>query len=186
MKKMIFALIALVVALPMVAQESKIVLDEVSSDGLRTIKCNVIGTRSFSDKHVFYLGLSAINDTLLLNVRVNASKDYEISQGMVLLVKTSEEKVLTLMAKDSQKAELKDSVWTGINYLYSYGADANYIVTAEQLELMKKGVTKLRQEVVAGKHEKTYKKDKIGQIIKDQHKLINEALATEKAFDSDF
>lgn len=60
MKKMIFALIALVVALPMVAQDYKIVSDEAKADGSRSISCELVNTRSFSDKQVFNVGLSSI------------------------------------------------------------------------------------------------------------------------------
>lgn len=199
MKKMFFALAALMVALPMVAQDYKIIHDETDSDGHRVILCEKINTRTFTDKQVFNIGMSAIvythadgrtDTTKYVGIQVNSLIDYKVEKGMLLLIKTVDDDVIELYSTDACHAKLLDMIWTGSNHIKNYGASVNYKITESDLAKLKKGIVKIRQEIVAGKHEKEYKKEKHIQKVTDaiinHDKLINEALATEKAFDSDF
>ena len=94
---MIFALIALVVALPMVAQDYKIIHDETDSDGHRVILCEKINTRTFTDKQVFNIGMSAIvythadgrtDTTKYVGIQVNSLIDYKVEKGMLAAAAT--------------------------------------------------------------------------------------------------
>lgn len=199
MKKIIIALIAMVVAMPMMAQDYKINHDETNSDGHRVILCEKINTRSFTDKQVFNVGMDAIvythadattDTTKYLSVQVNSLVDYKVKKNMVLLVKTVEDNVIELFASGDADAKLIDMIWTGSTHIKNYGVSVSYRVSEADLAQLKKGIVKFRQEIVAGKHEKEYKKKKQIQKVTDaiinHDKLINEALATEKSFDSDF
>lgn len=199
MKKMIFALIALIVALPMVAQDYKIVHDETNSEGHRVILCNLVNTRAFTDKQVFNVGLNAIvyvhadapaDTTKSVSIQVNALSDYEVKKGMVLLIKTVDEEVIELHADGNRHAKMLDMIWTGSSHIKNYGVPVDYTISENDLAKLKKGIVKIRQEIVAGKHEKEYKKEKhiqkVTDVIINHDKLLNEALATEKSFDSDF
>lgn len=190
---MIFALIALMVALPMVAQDYKIIHDETDSDGHRVILCEKINTRTFTDKQVFNIGMSAIvythadgrtDTTKYVGIQVNSLIDYKVEKGMLLLIKTVDDDVIELYSTDACHAKLLDMIWTGSSHIKNYGASVSYKITESDLAKLKKGIVKIRQEIVAGKHEKEYKK--VTDAIINHDRLINEALATEKAFDSDF
>ena len=51
---------------------------------------------------------------------------------------------------------------------------------------MAQGVTKIRQEIVAGAFDKEYKKDKIAQVIIAEYKEIKKTLQTPKSITDGF
>lgn len=198
MKKMIFALIALMVALPMVAQDYKIASDDAKPDGSRSISCELVTTRSFSDKQVFNLGLTSItvdidgvpNTRKYLVLKVVTLAPHKIPEGGVLLVKNVDGEVLELHALSEGNAMVRKTEWIGSTPIAQYYDMVFYRVTEEDLAFLKKGIVKFRQETKTGKHEKEYKKEKdikkVTDVIINHDRLLNEALATEKSFDSDF
>lgn len=199
MKKMIFALVALMVALPMVAQDYKINHDNTNSDGHRIISCEYVIVRSFSDRQVFNVALGAdvspsvdgtYNTQKYLKLKVVTMGKHIIPANSLLLVKNVDGEVLELRAMNEGNAMVRESVKMGTSYVAQYYASVFYPITEQDLEFLKKGIVKFRQETRTGKHEKEYKKEKdikkITDVIINHDKLINEALATEKSFDSDF
>lgn len=199
MKKMIFALIALMVALPMVAQDYKIDYDNTTSEGHRIISCEYVITRSFTDRAVFNVALGAdvfpsadgtTSTNKYLKLKVVTLAPHKIPEGGVLLVKNVDGEVLELRAMNEGNAMVRESVKIGTTYVAQYFASVFYPITEQDLEFLKKGIVKFRQETNTGKHEKEYKKEKdikkVTDVIINHDKLLNEALATEKSFDSDF
>lgn len=196
---MIFALIALMVALPMVAQDYKIDYDNTTSEGHRIISCEYVITRSFTDRAVFNVALGAdvfpsadgtTSTNKYLKLKVVTLAPHKIPEGGVLLVKNVDGEVLELRAMNEGNAMVRESVKMGTSYVAQYYASVFYPITEEDLEFLKKGIVKFRQETNLGKHEKEYKKEKdikkVTDVIINHDKLINEALATKKSFDSDF
>ena len=199
MRKMIVALIALMVALPMVAQDYKIDYDNTTSEGHRIISCEYVITRSFSDRQVFNVALGAdvfpsadgtTSKKKYLKLKVVTLGQHIIPKGSLLLVKNVDGEVLELRAMNEGNAMVRETEWIGGTPVAQYYASVFYPITEEDLEFLKKGIVKFRQETNFGKHEKEYKKEKdikkVTDVIVNHDKLLNEALATEKAFDSDF
>lgn len=198
MKKILFALIALVISLPMMAQDYVITTDEAHADGSRSIMCELVNTRSFTDKQVFHVALSAITTNIdgnkrtgkYLVLQVVTLAQHKILEGSLLLVKNVDGEVLELHARNEGDAMVRKTEWIGNTPIAQYYALVFYPVTEEDLKLLKKGIVKFRQETNYGKHEKEYKKEKeikkVTDVIINHDKLINEALAKEKTFDSDF
>lgn len=198
MKKILFALIALCVVLPSVAQDYKIIHDETNSEGHRVVFCDLVNTRSFTDKHIYNVALGALvystneergDTTKYLRIQVNAGP-YKVEKGMVLLIKNVDGEVVELYANYDVDATIWETIWVGNSAVRVYGKPVAYNITDADLAKLKKGITKFRQEVVAGHHDKEYKKEKdikkVTDVIIAHDKLLNEALATEKTFDSDF
>lgn len=197
MKKIIIALVALMVALPMMAQEYKIDHDNTDGDGNRMITCELVDVRSFTDKKVFNIGLSGfvytspegiVLPSKSLCIRVNSNNIYTIKKGMLLLIKTIDNEVIQLEALMDGTAS-RTTNWIGNTPVSTYGTTMVYKISEEQIAMMKKGVTKIRQEIMAGMHEKEFKKKQIlrvADIIINHDNLLNEALAEKKSFDSDF
>lgn len=196
---MIFALIALMVALPMVAQNYKIDYDNTNSEGHRIISCEYVITRSFSDRQVFNVALGAdvfpstdgtTSKKKYLKLKVVTLGQHIIPRGSLLLVKNVDGEVLELRAMNEGNAMVRETEWIGSTPVAQYYASVFYPITEQDLEFLKKGIVKFRQETNFGKHEKEYKKEKdikkVTDVIINHDKLLNEALATEKSFDSDF
>lgn len=195
---MIIALVALVACLPMVAQDYKIVSDLVKPDGSRSISCELVNTRSFSDKQVFNVGLSSISIDIegtlstrkYLVLKVVTLSPHKVPKGGVLLIKNVDGEVLELHALTEGNATVRKTEWIGNTPIAQYYDMVFYRVTEDDLAFLKKGIVKFRQETSLGKHEKEYKKPKDIKKVTDaiiaHDNLINEALATEKSFDSDF
>lgn len=195
MKKVLLALFAFMTSISLMAEDSVIERDEVGSDGYRVISCNLINTRcSFTDKVIFNVGLFALEKdgkvSKSIKIQVYSNEPYKINGGMELLIKNRDGDVLKLKTQQGGDASVRDLVKIGNTILHHYQTLCFYNVTDEELEMLKKGITKVRQEKVLGSFEKEYKKDKhiakITQVIIDQDKLINDALLNKKTFDSDF
>ena len=195
MKKILFTLFAFMTSFSLMAEDSVIERDEVGSDGYRVISCNLINTRcSFTDKVIFNVGLFAIEKegkvSKSLKIQVYDNAPYEIKGNMELLIKNKNEEVIKLKTQQGGDASVRDLVKIGNTILHHYQTICFYNITDEELEKLKVGITKIRQEKVLGCFEKEYKKEKhiakITQVIIEQDKLINDALQSKKTFDSDF
>jgi len=88
--------------------------------------------------------------------------------------------VITLYAMSNYDASVRD-VHNVNGYVYSdYSTVALYPISKQQVLQLIGGVSKIRQETFTGTHNKEYKKDKIGNIIKEEYILISKALRTKK------
>lgn len=191
MKKTLVALMLGLVSIHLV-QAQTIASDEVNSQGVRVITGSLETVRDFKDKSVFNIGLSALNDTnanvtmYSLAVKVTSMTPYEIKKDMILLIKNTNDEVITLKATSDYDATVRD-VHNVNGYVYSdYSTIALYPITEEEIEKITQGVTKIRQEILSGTFDKEYKKDKIGQVIKVEYQQIKNALKTTKNITDDF
>ena len=194
MKNIFVALFTFLMVVPMMAQKSEIIKDEVGSDGYRQICCNLINTRSFTDKYVFNIGLYAIekdgNVQKFFVVDVTSNTPYKVENNMALLIKTKDDEVIKLTTEVGGDASVRDIVKIANTYTHYYKTSCLYNISEEQIEKIKTGITKLRQETTTGYHEKEYTKakdiNKNSKIIIEQNNLINNALENHKTFESDF
>ena len=182
MKKSLFLLLTLCLNIPVFGQS--ILVDEVNSKGERTIATSMDIARDFKDKEVFSVGLSALQvdefEQLFLCVKVTSFEPYSIKAGAVLLIKTTNNEVLTLNAFADYDATVRD-VHNVNNYVYSdYSTIAMYPITKEQIASLSRGVIKIRQETYVGTHDKEYKKDKMGILIQKDYELLSSALKMKK------
>ena len=182
MKKSILIFVALFAAT--FANAQSIISDEVKSSGLRMIVGDAVAARDMKDQHVFFVGLSAIQkdsiEKWFLSVKVIEWNAYDINKGNVLLIKTINDETIKLVAEDHYDATVRD-VHTQPFVYSDYSTTALYPISEEDIIKISTGVKKIRQEVGRGDtHDKDYKKDKIGAIIKEEYRLISNALQTKK------
>lgn len=193
MKKILVALMLSLVSIShFTLQAQTIASDEVNSEGIRVVTGSLEVVRDFKDKAVFNVGLSALNDPSAnvtmysLAVKVTSMTPYELKKDMVLLLKTTTGEVIALKAASDYDASVRD-VHNVNGYVYSdYSTIALYPITEEEILKMAQGVTKIRQEIVAGAFDKEYKKDKIAQVIIAEYKEIKKTLQTPKSITDGF
>ena len=182
MRKTSILLLALCLNIPTWGQT--IVKDEVNSQGERLIITSMDIARDFKDKEVFSVGLFATqtNDTekFFLCIKVTSFEPYKIKLGSVLLMKTTNNEVVTLNAFSDYDASVRE-VHDVNGYIFSdYSTIALYPIDKDQITTLTNGVLKIRQETFAGTHNKEYKKDKMGAFIKKDFELVSSALQKKK------
>lgn len=193
MKKIFVALMLSLVSIShSTLQAQTIASDEVNSQGIRVITGSLEVVRDFKDKAVFNVGLSALHDPnanvtmYSLAVKVTSMTPYELKKDMVLLIKTTSGEIITLKAASNYDASVRD-VHNVNGYVYSdYSTIALYPITEDEILKMAQGVTKIRQEIVAGAFDKEYKKEKVAQVIIAEYKEIKKALQTPKSITDGF
>lgn len=193
MKKILVALMLGLVSIShFTLQAQTIASDEVNSEGIRVVTGSLEVVRDFKDKAVFNVGLSALNNPSAnvtmysLAVKVTSMTPYELKKDMVLLIKTTSGEVITLKAASDYDASVRD-VHNVNGYVYSdYSTIALYPITEDEILKIAQGVTKIRQEIVAGAFDKEYKKDKVAQVIIAEYKEIKKALQTPKSITDGF
>jgi hypothetical protein len=162
------------------ANAQKIVSDNTSSDGIRTIIGECVTVRSISDKVVFQVGLCASlykdNTSYSLVVKSTSSTPYTIKKGMKLLLRDKSEELVTLVSNGDYDASVRE-VHNANGFVYSdYSKAAFYDVSKDIIAQLCNGVLKIGQEHSTGRFDKTYKKDKIGKVLKEEFDLIQKAL----------
>ena len=182
MKKKLILLIFIGMNLSVYAQS--IMSDEVNSEGVRHILGSLENVRDLKDQEVFSVGLGALQvDTIeqyFLNVKVTELSPYRIQKGALLIIKPAMGDIITLHSMNNYDATVRD-VHNINGYVFSdYSTIASYPIEKQQLLQLISGVLKIRQETFTGTHDKEYKKDKIGLILKEEYILIAKALRTKK------
>ena len=170
-----------------IANAQKIEFDHVSKDGIRTIMGETVVVRSFTDKVVFKVGLSAsiFEEKVIYSVIVEATSltPYKIEKGMKLLLKDKNKNIVSLEADGDFDASVRD-VHNISGMVYSdYTTSALYTISEEQISQLSEGVLKIGQEHTTGWFDKEYKKDKIGAVLKKEYTLIQEAIKTKPGND---
>lgn len=168
----------------------KIELDKIDN-GERTIMCSHENVRSMKDKVVFSVALGAnqnkSGETIYnLSLKTTASSPITVPKSGKLLIKLMDDSIIELSTLMEYAGTVRD-VHNINGYVFSdYTIYPAFILTTEQIEVIKNGVKKIRLETTTGNIDKDFKKDKIGPIISAEYKLLNEALATKKSFSEDF
>lgn len=194
MKKVLLLVLATVVSLAVSAQ--KISYDKVSDSGLRLIGCSSETFRSFSDKVVLSLSMSAtVKDgdvNYFIDAALQSSDPISAPANARMLIKTHKGTVLTLEGFAPQTTadnigEVKSV--SGI-VVKTFTINLPYNVSQEDIDtLSSEGVAKIRIELDGDKpYEKEWKKDKIGSFLAKEFNLLKGASATDKrgSFEDDF
>lgn len=186
MKKMFLIVLATIAVITASAQ--KISYDKVEADGLRLIGCSSETFRSFSDKVVLSLSMSAaIKDgdvTYFLDASLQSSNPITAPANARMLIKTQKGNVLTLEGFSSQPTE--DTLGhvqsvSGI-VVKTFTINLPYKVSTEDINLLTtEGIAKIRIELDGDKpYEKEWKKDKIGSFLAKEFKLLEESAGKDK------
>ena len=162
-----------------VANAQKIVSDNVSSDGIRTILGETVNVRSMKDKVVFKVGLCAsVFDgkvSYSLIVESTSLTSFTVKKGMKLMLKNTSEEVITLEAEGDFDASSGKAHNAGGFVFTDYTTAAFYPITEDAIAKLEKGVIKIGQEHNTGRFDKDFKKDKIGAVLKEEYSLIKKA-----------
>lgn len=194
MKKMLFGL--LIALISMSASAQKIAYDKVEDNGLRLISCESETFRSFSDKVILSLAMSATvkdeNVDYFIDVTLKSSEPISAPANARMLVKTQKGTVLTLEGFSNQT--IGDNIGnvqsiSGI-IVKTFTILLPYKVSEEDINTLRtEGVAKIRIEIDGDKpYEKSWKKDKIGSFLGKAFDLLKNAAATDKreSFEDDF
>jgi hypothetical protein len=194
MKKMFCLVFALAMAIGASAQ--KINYDKVEDSGLRLIGCTSETFRSFSDKVILSMSMSAaIKDGVtnyFIDATLQSSEPISAPAGARMLIKTSKGEVFTLDGfSQSTTEDLIGNVKSaGGIVVKTFSITLPYKVSPEEItQLISDGITKIRIELDGDKpYEKEWKKDKIGSFLGKEYKLLQQAVIVDKrgSFESDF
>ncbi len=188
MKKL--AIIASIGLLPMLGLSQ---VSDVIKDGHRIVTMASENVRNFTDRVVFYAGLSASTmdierqagiDSIHYSLHIAASAlyDYEIPENGKLLLRLFDGTVMELRNASKSYADLEF-----IGNTRMYRAVGIYPLPESQVNaIIEHGVTKLRMETNATPIDNEWRKDKIGKVLSTQYPQIKAAISQEKSFDSDF
>lgn len=183
-------------AMAMAVSAQKISYDKVDDHGFRVVGCSSETFRSFSDKIVLSLSMSAIvsdNGTeYFLDASLQASEPISAPANARMLVKTSKGTVLTLEGFSNQTIEdrIGHVQSAGGIVVTTFTINLPYKLSAEDIStLTTEGIAKIRIELNGDKnYEKEWKKDKISSFLAKEYQLLQGAVATDKrgSFESDF
>lgn len=186
-------LLLLLALLPFYASAQKVELDKVDEHGDRYIYCSFESARSLSDKFVFFASLNAVakksdSDDVIytLFLRTNANVPLSVPKGGRLLIKLQDDSTIELKTDIEYSDKVGEVRSSQLMVYTNYSITPMFTLTKEQIEMISKGVNKIRLETITGPIDKAYKKDKIGKIVKAEYRLINEALKENKSFNDDF
>lgn len=181
MKKLPVMLFMSFFSLGICSQEIEI--DHVNSNDVRTITTTEMSYNNLlhQENALFWLkSVSSENENMYyLNFRFKYSELGDIKKGDKLLLKTTNKKVIELNA---------DKVWKDTVYLspnskgFTIQSCASYQVSKTQLDLICKGITKLRLEKIPKNYERDFSSNIFSQLVSDDLNLIKEALKQKKSF----
>lgn len=177
-------------ALSQLAYSQKIEFDKVEGDK-RYIFCSHQSIRDFKDQTVLYVALyaSQYKDQTFYDLSIKAVQQTEITipKGSELLIKLMDDSIITLTTPMDYSDKIGEVKNVGGYVFTQYTVTPTYSITPEQIELICKGVKKIRIKNLLEPIDKEFKKDKIGKIITKEYKLLQEALAkTSPNDDSNF
>lgn len=168
----------------------KIVYDKLEDNGFRLIGTTLENVGSMTDRIKAKLSLGAIVSTdgkaeYILDVFLTTGQAISAPAGARMLIKTKDGEVITLQERQGRSLEdmigkkrmipeLQNMVVT------EYSIQMMYTLTAEQIQQLISGVTKIRIELDGGNnYDKEWKKDKVGKILSKDFELVNKALSTD-------
>ena len=186
MKKMLLSLLITLLTMPISAQ--KIAYDKVEDNGLRLISSESETFRSFSDKVVLSLAVSATvkdeNVDYFIDVTLKSSEPISAPANARMLIKTQKGTVLNLEGFSNQT--VADNIGdvqsiSGI-IVKTFTILLPYKISEEDINTLRaEGVAKIRIELDGNKpYEKSWKKDKIGSFLGKAFDLLKNVAATDK------
>lgn len=160
------------------AQSQTIEYEANLNDSTRAYSTSSEICRSFTDKMVLAVSMTKIAMTsgryyYYLRLQVSSSEACSIPKGGRVLIRTADDSVVELKSSSEAESELHTDFVNGIKIKTSQ-ISANYIVSEADLQKMFKGVKKLRMEISPTNYDKTFKKDKIGQVLFAEYNLLKD------------
>ena len=169
------------------ANAQKVVMDKIESDGSRHIltKYTTIYSKMFTGgAAALYCIANESDTTFYISLLLNEQKP-EIDKGRKLLVKLSDETILTL--ENAVKIGPLDyetrQVYNNIEYIVY---PMYYVSRDEIMQMINTGVVKLRIETDVDNLDRDIKKTKMSDILETSLSNIMNALAVKKDIYSDF
>ena len=161
-----------------------------SANGERSIMCKYESIRSMKDKTVFSVALSAEKNkenitSYFLSLKTTSGTPITVPEGGKLLIKLKDDTVIELRTLMEYAGTVRDVHNVNGFVFHDYTIFPTFLVSEIQIEQISKGVKKIRLEATDGNKDKEFKKDKIGNAIKNQYLLIQNTLAKSKP-DNDF
>lgn len=196
MKKTVLFLMALILGLGASAQ--KIEYDKVTDTGSRVIGVSREQFRSFSDRLVLSLDLTAIVNkqkdvAYFLDAYVKSNEPISAPAHARILIKTQTGEVISLesMADTTTADNIGDLNNIGGALYKTFEIMLGYKITPEEInQIIEQGVAKIRIELDGDKnYEKEWKKDKkISGYISKAYSLLQDAVSVDKrgSFEDDF
>lgn len=194
MKKMLLVLLTTLMTMSVTAQ--KIVYDKVEDNGLRLISCESETFKSFSDKTILSLAMSAAvkegSVDYFIDVTLKSSEPISAPANARMLIKTQNGTVLSLEGLSNQTVadNIGEVKSVGGIIVKTFTILLSYKVTEDDINTLNaEGVAKIRIELDGDKpYEKSWKKDKIGSFIGKEFDILKEAVTIDKrgSFEDDF
>ena len=195
MKKILLSMVITIAAMQLSAQQ--IVVDKVEENGTRLI----VTQKVYSGYPGIYVGLSSYrvkigqSDTTVykLSIRYGSQNKRQISVGRKLLLKLSDNNIITLENAEEIGATdyTSELVQPGTYYeRMVYYVFPDYDITESQIsQICKNEVIKIRLEYNSGEYtieETKRKKNKFATVIRNAYSEIQETYKTEKDIYTDF
>lgn len=194
MKKMLLVLLTTLMTMSVTAQ--KIVYDKVEDNGLRIISCESETFKSFSDKTILSLAMSAAvkegSVDYFIDVTLKSSEPISAPANARMLIKTQNGTVLSLEGLSNQTVadNIGEVKSVGGIIVKTFTILLSYKVTEDDINTLNaEGVAKIRIELDGDKpYEKSWKKDKIGSFLGKEFAILKEAVTIDKrgSFEDDF
>lgn len=189
-------LVLLTTLMTMSVTAQKIVYDKVEDNGLRIISCESETFKSFSDKTILSLAMSAAvkegSVDYFIDVTLKSSEPISAPANARMLIKTQNGTVLSLEGLSNQTVadNIGEVKSVGGIIVKTFTILLSYKVTEDDINTLNaEGVAKIRIELDGDKpYEKSWKKDKIGSFLGKEFAILKEAVTIDKrgSFEDDF
>ena len=169
--------------------KAKIVSDKVNSDGFRHILGAERATSVEYNTHYLLVSLGAYDTgsehRYFLMWRYNWDVEPTIKEGSPVLLKLGDNSRIELTI-DNVYVPLPDIMVVYHTTIKIYKASFWTEISAEDIENLAKGLTKIRVEINSAPFDVMLKKDNISQFLIEEYNLIKEQLKKKKSFYDDF
>lgn len=118
-----------------------------------------------------------------LSIKAVQQNPITIPEGSELLIKLIDDSVIKLKTKIEYSDKIGEVKNIGGYVFTQYTVIPSYAITPEQIDLISKGVKKIRIKNLLEPIDKEFKKDKIGKVITKEYKIIQDALSNKSSND---
>lgn len=188
MRKLLFVMLCAMFSIEICAQEK--IKETVDSRGLKSCFGTEFVARDTKDRVVFRYNMCGFQNAdegydIFLCIRATSLASYTVKENSSLLIKNKDGEIVELNTPTGGDASIPD-IHTGVTVYSDYSTPVMYPVTNDDMVKISKGILKIKQETFTGAHEKEYKKDKAGERLFEQYKLIVDALGKKSSFSDGF
>lgn len=184
-----FILFTLLITLSFNLSAQKVLVDKTVA-GQRTVACSLEKASNFKDSNAISFGLSSTqeldNTNYYLNLKITSASPLSISNNSKLLLKCNDGSTIELSAIDNAICSSRNTNVIGKGMKKQHTILATYKISQQQVAEISNGVAKVRIETKDSTIDKSFKKDKIGNIVSSEFALINNALSAQRLFTEGF